>query len=183
MIFMKSLSLYRIFGVLIWLLALSSCSSELDFDQVNEVKLKPVIVANLAYFDVKSSQFIISGSEQNLIVAASEFEAFRNSYFRDSLKKAELNFEFHNTINRAYTIDLIMLNRNDVAVYSIPFTIPAFTAGDNIVTRTEVFENTNLDLLKSTVKIIFSIRMQSGPVINGGSLKLRSGATVYLELE
>ncbi|UQD57495.1 hypothetical protein [Flavobacterium sp. K5-23] len=180
---MKSHSLYRIFGTLILLLVLSSCSSNLDFDQINDVKLKPVIVTNLAYFDVKSSQFITNGREQNLIVAFSEFDAFRDSYFRDSLKKAELNFEYTNTINRAFTIELIMLTQNDVPVYSIPFNVPAYTGVDNKVIKIDVFENAKLDVFKSTVKIIFSIRMGPGPAINGGSLKLRSGATIYLELE
>jgi hypothetical protein len=181
---MKLLPLYRIFGILILFLVFCSCSSDLDFDQVNDVKLKPVLVANLANFDVKSSQFFISGSEQNLIVAASDFDMFRDSYFRDSLKKAELVFEINNTINRAYTIDLIMLNQNDFVVHTIPLDVPAYTSTNIVKIKTEVFENAMLEVLKSTTKIIFSIKMQPpGPVINGGSLKLRSGATVYLELE
>jgi hypothetical protein len=180
---MKLLPLYRIFGILICFLVFCSCSSDLDFDQVNDVKLKPVLVTNLTNFDVKSNQFFINGSEQNLIVAASDFDVFRNSYFRDSLKKAELFFEINNTINRAYAIDLIMLNQNDVPVHSIPFNVPAYTGTNISVTKNDVFENAKLDVFKSTAKIIFSIRMQSGPAINGGILKLRSGATVYLELE
>jgi hypothetical protein len=181
---MKLLSLYRIFGILMCFLAFCSCSSDLDFDQVNDVKLKPVLVANLANFDVKSSQFIINGSEQELPGVASDFNLFRSSYFRDSLKKAELFFEINNTINRAYEIDLIMLNQNDLVVHIIPLDVSAYTTGTtNIKTKTEVFENAMLEVLKSTTKIEFKIKMQSGPAINGGSLKLRSGATVYLELE
>jgi hypothetical protein len=183
---MKLLPLYRIFGILICFLVFCSCSSDLDFDQVNDVKLKPVLVTNLTNFDVKSSQFFISGSEQNLIVPASDFDMFRDSYFRDSLKKVELVFEINNTINRAYTIDLIMLNQNDDVVYTIPLDVLEYTGTNNVKVKTEVFENAKLDVFKSTAKIIFSIssiRMSSGPAINGGSLKLRSGATVYLELE
>jgi hypothetical protein len=55
-----------------------------------------------------------------------------------------------------------------------------------LVTKTEIFENAKLDLLKTTTKLAFVVTMLPGPGLSEsslGSLKFRSGATVYLVLE
>ena len=43
-----------------------SCSSNLDFDQVNDFKSDPVFIANLTYFDIPANQFIANGREQDI---------------------------------------------------------------------------------------------------------------------
>jgi hypothetical protein len=60
---------------------LFSCSSNLDFDQVNDFKLEPVFIANLTYFEIPANQFIENGMEQN-IALMQEFDMFRDSFFR-----------------------------------------------------------------------------------------------------
>jgi hypothetical protein len=64
--------------------------------------------------------------------------------------------------------------------------VPAYSGVPNLVTKTEIFENTKLDLLKTTTKLAFAIKMLPGSGLSEsslGSLKLRSSATVYLVLE
>ena len=57
----------RLFGILILSFFYFSCSSDLDFDQINDLKLEPVFVANMASFDIKANQFVIGGVEQPLV--------------------------------------------------------------------------------------------------------------------
>jgi hypothetical protein len=160
-----------------------SCSSDLDFNQVNNLKLEPIIVANLATFDVPANQFVVGGVEQNVSGEVLNFDIFRDSYFNNSLKRVDFQFEFDNTINRAFNINLIFLDASNSPIYSIPFDIPA----NKSLSQTEIFENAKLDILKKTMKIAFVIVMPPGvPVLTQsslGSLKLRSSATVYLVLE
>lgn len=163
-----------------------SCSSELDFNQVNDLKLEPVVVANLASFDIPANQFVSGGIEQTVSGDLLDFNVFRDAYFNKSLVRADLFFEFNNTINRAYIINLIFRNGNDTPIYTILFNVPAYSPGQSLVIKREIFENTNLDLLKSTTKIAFVVTMLPGQVLTEsslGSLKLRSSATVYLVLE
>jgi hypothetical protein len=42
-----------------------SCSSNLDFNQINDFKSEPVYIANLTYFDILAKQFIENGTEKN----------------------------------------------------------------------------------------------------------------------
>lgn len=163
-----------------------SCSSDLDFNQANSLKLEPVIVANLTYFDIAANGFVDNGIEQKVAFDAQDFDVFRDSFFRDNLKRADFFFEINNTVNRDFTLSIVLLDVNDQPLYFIPFTIPAYNGASNTITQTEVFENAKLDLLKNTKRMGFVITMNPGPPLDGssqGSLKLRSSATVYLEIK
>ena len=163
-----------------------SCSSDLDFNQANELLLEPVIVANLTYFDIAAPQFVTNGVENNLLFDAQDFDVFRDSFFRDNLKRADFYFEISNTISRAYTINILLLDKNDQILYTIPMTVPAYTGSENIVKITEKFENNKLTLLKSTKRMAFMLTMAPGTPLTAnslGNLKLKSSATVYLEIK
>lgn len=176
----------KLLGIFILSILSFSCSSDLDFNQVNNLKSEPVIIANLASFDVQANQFVIGGVEQTVSGDLLDFNIFKDSYFNKSLTRADFFFEINNTINRAYKINLVFLDANNSPLYSIPFNVPAYAGVQNLVTKTEVFENAKLDLLKNTTKIAFVITMLPGPGLDEnslGSLKLRSSATIYLVLE
>jgi hypothetical protein len=171
----------KILGLITLVTFFFSCTNDLDFNQVKDVKFEPVFVANLAYFDLPVAGFVTKG--QNLTFDAQDFDVFRNSFFRENLKRVDFFFEINNTINRAYTIDLVMLDANNQQVCKINFDVPAYKGNPNVVTHTEIFENANLNSLKKAKRMGFVINMLDGLPLNGGSLKLRSGSTVYLELE
>lgn len=183
---MKSNLINRI-SILLFLSVLClSCSSDLDFDQTKDLKLEPVFVANLAYFNVPATELANTGG--GLVVGdVQEFDAFKEKFFRDNLVKAELNFELENTIIRSFTVDVVLLDASNKVLETDSYPIPAYSGGSNIVKfPTEVFENQRLELLKKTVKIAFYVRMAAGPPLDQnstGSLKLRSGATVYMVIE
>lgn len=173
----------RILGLVILAFFALSCSSNLDFNQVNDLKATPIIVANLASFDVPANQFVNGGIEQTVAGDLLNFDIFSDTYFNDSLTRVDFYFEFNNTINRGYTINIYFLDSKNSMVYTIPFEVPAYSGTQNLVTKTEIFENSNLALLKKTAKIAFAVTMHPGPLLDEnsvGSLKLRSSATIYL---
>ena len=178
--------LNRVTSILIFAFLFVSCSSDLDFDQANNLKLKPVFVANLAYFNLPATQFVNDGSEQ-VAFDVKEFDAFRKEFFTDNLVKTELDFEVENTVTRAFTVEVLLLNDSDQVLETIRFQIPAYAGNQNIIKfPTEIFENQRLELLKQTTRVGFIVQMAAGPPIDensSGKLKLRSSATVYMEIE
>jgi hypothetical protein len=183
---MKTYSLYSFFGMAMLLLSSYSCSSDLDFNQVNDLKAEPVIVANLSYFDIPASDFVDNGMDQYLSFDAQDFNVFRDKFFTDNLEKVDFDFEITNTINREYSFDIILLDKYDQVVHTIHFDIPASTSYQGIIQKTEKFENASLDALKKTKRMAFVLSMAAGPPLNknsSGSLKLRSRATVYFALK
>ena len=89
---MKQSSYYNFLWIFILALFSYSCSSNLDFNQVSDAKLEPVILANLAYFDVPANQFVTNGNEMPVSGVLTTFDVFRDSYFNDALIKAEFFF-------------------------------------------------------------------------------------------
>ncbi|MFH6987683.1 hypothetical protein ACHRVW_08050 [Flavobacterium collinsii] len=177
----------RISQILFLCIFISSCSSDLDFDQTKDLKLEPAFVANLAYFDVPAASFIDNGTEQQIGFDVQNFEIFKEKFFKDNLVKAEFDFEMENTINRAFTLNILLLNDNNQILQTITLAVPAYSGGSNVIKYpTEVFENQRLDLLKQSRKLGFVVVMAPGPPLNGnsaGSLKLRSSATAYMVIE
>lgn len=183
------MKLYRLHKILLTLLVtifFSSCSSDLDFNQVNDLKIEPVVVANLSYFDLPANAFVENGIESDVAFQALDFDLFRDKYFRSYLQRADFSFEITNTINRAFLLNIILFDQNDQPLYSIPFSVPAYSGNAVVLSKTDIFEGIKLDLLKSSKKMGFLITMASGPALNEnsvGSLKMRSSATVYLTIE
>lgn len=175
----------KFFGIFLLCVFSLSCSSDLDFNQVNDLKLEPVIIANLATFDVQAHQFVVAGVEQTVTGDLMNFDIFKQN-FDDNLNRADFFFEIDNTINRGFRINLFLLDANNNPLYTIPFDVPAYTGSQNLVLKTEIFQNTKLDLLKNTSRIAFMVTLLPGPALSEnslGSLKLRSSATLYFVVE
>jgi hypothetical protein len=69
----------KILGFVLVILFSFSCSSNLDFNQINDFK-DPVYIANFTYFDLLAKQFIENGTEKNITFDAQEFDFF-DSFF------------------------------------------------------------------------------------------------------
>lgn len=184
---MKLNYIKRFFTTILLSVLFLSCSSDLDFDQTKDLKLEPVFVANLAYFDLAANKFVDNGTEQQLAFDQQNFDIFKQKFFKDNLAKAEFDFEIENTVNRAFTLNVLLLDDNDQILQTITLAIPAYSGTPNVVKYpTEVFENQRLELLKQSRKLGFVIVMAPGPPLTAtspGSLKLRSGATAYMIIE
>jgi len=183
---MGSNSLSKISSILFSVFLLFSCSSDLNFDQVNDFKIEPVFVANLAYFNIPANRLIDDGGT-NVYPDVRDFDVFKEKFFTERLKKAEFDFEVENNINRAFVLNMLLLNDQNEVLQTISFTVPSYKGTPNVIKYpTEVFENARLDLLKQTQKIGFVVVIASGPPLNSqseGNLKLRSSATAYLVIE
>ncbi len=166
-----------------------SCSSDLDFNQVNDLKIEPVVEGNFSYFDAPATAFVASnGSERLWGYDDQDFDVFRDKYFNSYLQRADFYFEINNTINRAFSLSIVLFDGNDNPLTTIKINVPAYSGSTNVITRTEIFQNTRLDLLKSTRKMRFLVELVpgSGPALNQnstGNLVLRSSATVYLAIQ
>lgn len=183
---MKSSGISKITRLLVLIFLSFSCSSDLDFDQIDNLKLQPVFIANLTYFNIPANDFVDNGNEQSISFDAQDFNPFRNSLMREDLMKAEFNFEITNTINRAYKIDLVLIDAQNNTIETLSFNAPAYSGSSNVLNFTEVFENQRLANLKRTAKIGFVITMSAGPPLTEsslGNLKLRSDATLYFVIE
>lgn len=183
---MKSNSFYKILSLIFLVFTLFSCSSDLDFDQVKDLKLEPVFVANLAYFDVPANKLVDDGGNQ-IVYDIRNFDVFKKQFLRDYLKKATFDIEIENNIERNFIVNVLLLNTENEILQTISLNVPAYKGSSNVIKYpTEIFENQRLELLKQTDNIGFIVLMTSGVPLNEnslGNLKLRSSATTYFEIK
>jgi hypothetical protein len=162
-----------------------SCSSDLDFEQVNDFNMQPVFIGNLAYINREASDFISNGTETPNFSYTSDVDFLRKSFVKENLVKTELYFRIKNTINRSYAFNVTFLNRNGVPIYNIKMDVPAYNGSEVIVEKTETFTAANLSILENTTRMVFSVRMFAGPPITAatlGRVELSSGVTAYFDV-
>ena len=181
----KNLCVRRFLGFLLVILSCLSCSSELDFDQTDQLKLEPVLVGNLTYFEVEATDFVDTGSGQ-LLVDVQNFTPFKDAFLRDNLRRIDLHFEIENTIARAFSINMVLLDNNKMPVYEIPILVHASNGTTVKVTVNDFFEGQKLESVQQMMQVAFVVQMQPGTPLNAtsfGALKLRSSATLYMEIK
>lgn len=186
---MKYSFMNKIIGMLSVSLLLFSCSSDLDFNQVDELNAKPVFTTNLAYLNLKASQFVINGVEESPSPYIANVDFLKKPAVANDLIKAELFFKVKNTINRGYNYTITLLDVNSIPTYpSITMNIPAAYNGTTvIVPKTVVFDSSTIDALKNTTYIVFSIELIPGlPPLTAsstGNIILSSSLTAYFDIK
>jgi hypothetical protein len=163
-----------------------SCSSDLDFEQADDFNIQPVVTTNLAYVKGEASDFISNGSESPLLSYTSNVDFLNTSFVEDDLVRTELYFRVKNTINRAYTFNVVFLDQNDAPIYNINMNVPAYNGTEVLVEKTEIFTGANVDILKRTTKMFFSVLMLQGVPITAdtpGRVEFSSSITAYFDVQ
>lgn len=160
-----------------------SCSSDLDFDQVDDFNTQPVFNANLAYFNKDASDFISDGSEIPISSYPANVDFLKKSFIQENLIKTEFYFRIKNTIPRDYAINFTFLNANGTPIYNIRMNVAAYNGTEVIVENTVTVPDINI--LKNTSEMVFTVRMFSGQPITAatpGRIEFSSSATVYFDI-
>jgi hypothetical protein len=164
-----------------------SCSSDLDFGQADDFSAQPVFTTNLAYLEAKAPEFELGGGGQYVYSYVANVDFLSTSFVEDDLIKAELYFRIKNTIARAYIYDIVFLDVNNAPIKNIKIDVPASVNGAEVlVDPTIIFDASNIDILKKTTKMVFSITMLAGPPLTAtspGRIELSSSITAYFDVK
>jgi hypothetical protein len=164
-----------------------SCSSDLDFEQANDFSAQPVFTTNLAYLEAKAPQFESGGAGLYVYPYIANVDFLNTSFVEDDLIKAELYFRIKNTIPRAYVYDIVFLDVNDAPIKNIKIDVPASVNGvEVLVDPTITFDTSNVDILKKTAKMVFSITMLPGTPLTAtspGRIEFSSSITAYFDVK
>ncbi|GAA3616467.1 hypothetical protein Q4Q39_01100 [Flavivirga amylovorans] len=163
-----------------------SCAKEIDFEQADDFEISPVIESSLIFFDEPASSFFTSSAEIISIKDSISIEVFNNDFVVDNLIKADFVFEATNSINRTFQIQVDFINDADQQVHSFTLQALSSTDGSDLLSNyIEVFEGDELDALKNTSKLVFTLSLLPGDTINPttpGRIKLKSKAIFYLNI-
>lgn len=157
-------------------LTLISCVKNVDFDQVDDIELTPIVKASLVHFDVTVSDFEFS----SFTTDAADFHLFDSNVVQDDVTKIELIFEIENSFNKDFNIIYNFLNDDNETVSVINLVCNSNTNLNEII----IFENQELENLLSAKAIIVSVNLIENsniatPLMN---LNFKSAADVYFKI-
>ncbi|WP_330444542.1 hypothetical protein Q4Q34_11390 [Flavivirga abyssicola] len=176
----------RSFLIIALFLSLFSCTKEVDFEQADDFEISPVIESSLIFFDEPASSFLVNSTEIISIKDSIEIELFNNEFIIDNLIKADFVFEATNSINKAFQIQVDFINDAGQQVHmSTLEALPSTDGRDVISNHIEVFVDDELEALKNTSKMVFTLDLLPGSIIDpatSGRIKLKSKAIFYLNI-
>lgn len=168
-----------------------SCSSPLDFDQLNQYSPNQVISVPFILFTVNDTNFDSTVAPVPPIFEKSDFKILDGTFLKESLVKLDFDFKIKNGIDRAFDIEIIFRELDPNA--SDPLI-------DGRVVHTEVLniDASDLNFIKNVivttadvpdivnflrVEIRLTLRDDSNAITSAqaGALEFNSGITVHLK--
>jgi len=171
--------------VVLWLM--TSCVKHVDFDQVDDFSLKPVFQTSLVYFTLNQINFFDVVNSVELVTPINDVSGFtilQNSFVKDNLIKAELEFNLENQFDRGFTVSIEFLDNNNNITHK--FSQFVIAANDNNYKKVETILIANNQEFLSSTKVKVSIVLtpsSNGAVLDPNkeqTLTFKSAGTFYL---
>lgn len=153
---------YKPAMMLFFVLVITSCVKDVDFDQAGEISLRPKIQADLLIFNVGSQAFHDeqTGSFRSVIRDTVRLEFLDDSYIQKDLQKVEFSFRYTNTFPQEFSSKIFFLSENNRVQHSVDFNISAGSAGAPSVTeRIEFIENDEILVIRRSIKMVVEIEV------------------------
>nr|WP_321224994.1 hypothetical protein [uncultured Psychroserpens sp.] len=168
---------------------LTSCVSDVDFDQTENILPTPVFEANLIFSNIEATRFIDDATQQEVAVITdtTRLEYINSDFFVDQIAKTELSFRLTNSINRNFNIDFMFVNDNNEPRYVAQVDVLAGQPNNpSLIISNFLIEEPELSLFEESTKLIYKITLPptTSPIdtSQSGFLKLESKSTFYFEL-
>ncbi|WP_460218254.1 hypothetical protein [Psychroserpens sp. MEBiC05023] len=174
--------------ILLSAMMFTSCVSDTDFDQADDILPTPTFESSLIFSTLNANNFIDDTQQEVVVlVDTTRLEYINSDFFIDQLAKTNLTFQFTNSIDRNFNIDLEFVNDNDEQRYLAQIEVSPGQPNTPIMVESNfLIEQPELDVFEEATKLIYKITLppSNNPITNTtqGSLKLESKATFYFEL-
>lgn len=182
----KQLRTYTFISIIINGLCIS-CTEPVDFNQVNDFEISPVIESSLIFLDEPANRFSDNDTELIIIQDFVQVDFFNNNFIVDNLIRAEFVFETTNSINRTFQVQVDFLDSNNQIQHTLTFFTAASANNTNVVSNyTEVFQDNTLAALKNTTRLVFTLNLLPGTPINQnttGRISVKSKAVFYFNID
>lgn len=175
-----------LFLFILWMI--SSCVKHVDFNQVEDFSVEPVIKSSLVYFTLNQINFFDVVNSVEVVTPIDDVSGFtllKNSFIRNNLLRAKLEFQINNQFDRRFTVNIQFLDDNNLPTHTFdPFIV---TANNPSFKQIEEIEVANNQSFLSSTKVKVSIELS--PSSNGSTidpnqeqtLEFKSAGTFFLK--
>lgn len=164
-----------------------SCSKPVDFDQINDFKIAPVMETSLVYINEPITRFL-DGDDQVIVFQDYVYISFfTNEFIADNMIKAEFVFETTNTTNRPFEVTMDFLDINSQMLHTFSFQEASTSnAAAMPFYYTETFQSTSLTAFKKTSLVMFSLKILPNELTipnKLGKISVKSKGVFYFNID
>ncbi len=169
--------------LLFFLLLISSCIKNLDLNQINDLKLKPVMQAPFINIELGHNDFVDGTTEINDFSKKILFDFMNNSIGKNNVRKVGLNFTISNKIKRDFTLNIRFLDENNLLIFDKFKNISI--APESNFTKKELIYLVNNPEFKDVTFVEIDLKMKptsDGAILDvsdTAKLKINSTVTLY----
>lgn len=177
--------LLKLAAVILFCALANSCSSNLDFDQINDFSAEPEIAANLAYFELAIPSSISSLPPFTSTPVNAKFDILRDASVSNRLLEATLFFEVESINVKQYEVIVEFKDDADQILERITIDQNDNFDGVNKLSKEVTYLKSDLDFLKLATSIDFTAKKIAItlPTVVNDTLKFRSSAIIKLALQ
>lgn len=179
-------NIFKLFSLLTFTLLCVSCFEDTDFNQANEVVVRPEIELDLIYFNLEASKFYdyTNNTEILVIKDTTDLDFLGGNDITDILKGADFFFEFTNSIPRGFNVSFDFLNQADVSKYLMQTTVASGNQDAPVVSYfVQSLDEPQIKELTKAKKVLVTVTIPSSSQDLSGVLNLQSKTTYYLQIE
>lgn len=150
---------------------------DVDFDQAEDIRLKPDLQVDLLIFDVEDPDFTEpnSGLPRTIIKDTVRLEFLDDDYIQNDLSKVEFRFRYTNTFSNSFSSRIYFLSETNVLQHQVNFTIAGGDKTAPVITEKLDFTGENdIDRIRRTIKMVVEIEVLSGGQPENGNLLFQS---------
>jgi hypothetical protein len=173
---------------LIFILILSSCVKQVDFNQIEDLSAKPIFESSLVYFTLNQIDFFDLVNSVEVVTPiddTSGFKILESKFVRDNLITAELNIQINNQFNRRFTVNITFFDDNNIETHK--FNPIIVNENNQDFNHQEVIPISGNTQFLSSTKIKISVELASssdGSVLDPNTeqkLEFKSSGIFYLK--
>jgi len=168
-------------------LATISCVKDTDFEQAEDVTIRPVVETNLVFFDLEGAEFYdtVSNIPRAQLSDTTEIRFLDDTGFQENLLRAEFLFRFDNRIPRDFLVTYDFISEAGEITYSTFTTVPAGSEADPSTPEdfVEIIEGQGIIDLTSANRVVVTVSMDNAIPGLPGSFNMQSTATFFLEIK
>jgi len=179
-------NIFKLFFLLTYTLLCVSCFEDTDFNQANELVVRPEIELDLIYFNLEASKFYdyTNNTEILVIKDTTDLDFLGGNDITDILKGADFFFEFTNSIPRGFNVSFDFLNQADVSKYLMQTTVASGNQDAPVVSYfVQSLDEPQIKELTMAKKVLVTVTIPSSSQDLSGVLNLQSKTTYYLQIE
>ncbi|MGB0948962.1 MAG: hypothetical protein ACPGU0_02505, partial [Marinirhabdus sp.] len=147
--------------------------------------ITPVAELSLILFDTPASDFIDEDTNEEVTITdEAEITFLNGTDTQKYLVRADFFFEFTNSISRSFDVIFEFLDTDGNSTYTIEIDVaPGTLQSPRTTIREESVVNEDIIRLTQANRVRSTVTIPSSNVDLEGNLKLKSKATLYLEID